>query len=57
MLSKSILRQAAKTRGLLTQQAMLFSGGINQFYIPNKPEPVKFTPKCNKPKTGLHEPC
>lgn len=29
---------------------MLFSGGLNQFYIPNQPEPVKFTPKSNKAK-------
>ena len=50
MLSKSILRQATQTRQLLTQQAMLFSGGINQAYIPNKPDLPKFTPKNNKPK-------
>jgi 4-aminobutyrate aminotransferase-like enzyme len=26
------------------------TAGLNQFYIPNKPEPVKFNPKSNKPK-------
>jgi hypothetical protein len=29
---------------------MRFSGGLNQFYIPNRPESVKFTPKDNKAK-------
>ena len=28
----------------------LNSTGLNQFYIPNRPEEVKFTPKSNKPK-------
>ncbi len=51
MLSKSILKQASQTsRLLVTQPAMMFSGGLNQFYVPNKPELAKFTPKNNKAK-------
>jgi len=35
---------------LLQFQAQNFSGKLNNFYIPNKPEKVAFTPKDNKPK-------
>jgi 4-aminobutyrate aminotransferase-like enzyme len=42
----SLLKQA------FTQQSMrAFSGGLNQLYIPNKQEPVKFTPKDNRSKS------
>lgn len=55
MLSKSIFKQVAtQSRVLLTSQKAMMStsnaGSLNQFYIPNKPEPVKFTPKDNKAK-------
>ena len=33
---------------MLNKQAQAFSGGINQHYIPNKPEKVPFKPKSNK---------
>lgn len=37
-------------RALVSLPMRLASTGLNQFYIPNKPEEVKFTPKSNKPK-------
>ena len=51
--STTLLRQAVNSnRLIINQQAQMFSStaGLNQFYIPNKPEPVKFNPKSNKPK-------
>ena len=47
--SSTLLKQATN-KLFMTPAQRAFSGGLNQFYIPNKPEPVKFTPKDNKPK-------
>lgn len=47
MLSKVVTSQMFKQMSASTRA---FSTGLNQFYIPNRPEEVKFTPKSNKPK-------
>ena len=51
----NIVKQlSSNAKMLLSQPAFRFSGQLNQFYIPNKPEKVTFTPKDNKPK-GLQK--
>ena len=49
MFSNLVLKPT-RGRSLLALPFRLSSTSLNQFYIPNKPEEVKFTPKSNKPK-------
>jgi len=48
--TQTLLKQATNQLLFAKPSLRAFSGGLNQFYIPNQQEPVKFTPKSNKPK-------
>ena len=53
MFSKAVaatLLKPSNGRVLVSLPQRMASTGLNQFYIPNRPEEVKFTPKSNKPK-------
>lgn len=52
MISKANILKSMSSNGrmLLQFQSQYFSSKLNQFYIPNKPEKVQFTPKDNKAK-------